>query len=909
MGSLRDERSRLLSAANSPKTGAGGVGRPTPSLESQATSASATMAMEGLQKKLLELQAQFTDVSSQKMEQEGKAKLLEQKQVFLKDEKDEYEKRFHTERTARMALQADLDKQEMAHSSQSTSLRVQTELAQQGERDVDRLKKRLAALDTVREEMSAAEFARDAALTNAKEAEADATRTRDELTRAKAELEAANASAREFRVKLLDPQYDPEDAPLAEQHRVEREGLLRQLTAAQADAAKVTVLEEAVRGAKGKEENAIRQLSAAEVRVRSLEEEVAAARAESASACNTSVDQGIMNTTVQRQLNEATARIKTLSIELASEKETSQVLAERAKGRSREVDDLRATLQRMESDAGRRAVADSPTKAKDATRALSRRAEELEQQNAEQHRRIESLQETNKALQSELESYRAAAEDHRKSTAAARTTEMALRVERDTLERGLEEARGRATRLSDDLEATRAGLGLKPAEAQSGDDSLQVYKSKVDMLLEQQQHMQRKISSLSGRGKMDASPASSGSEGDMGGLGAGFESSLGGLSFTEAEKDASVIRDVIMDYVRRRAQRKSGGSGSGSGSDREKGPSSAEYWKQKVVRERKFLGEAKSALQRDKDIVKYSQADLSRRKEGWRRKKADVKYSGSSNESKTSLKLLGEAINQKTSDLNRMVTDIRWTQSWLQEREAKLANLERMARHNRGGSGGGTYEVSDETPTKLSMLETEMETDLTFFELSASGLSDNSDDDGIGGYGGYVWRGGGGGGGRKPLKQAPVPVFRGAQKQIPRPYQRDAWTMPPPHDAPLHPWGVAHAGHGGHGGRRDKENAPTGTNVPATRDASTSAEKVPRPMSANANANAASTRSEIQKFAQKCLQHNQAYDEHAAWLSSLRGEIGKSIHKLHDQGIVANAEIRMASRRDAKGGDFRVEDV
>jgi ribosomal protein S20 len=80
-------------------------------------------------------------------------------------------------------------------------------------------------------------------------------------------------------------------------------------------------------------------------------------------------------------------------------------------------------------------------------------------------------------------------------------------------------------------------------------------------------------------------------------------------------------------------------------------------------------------------------------------------------------------------------------------------------------------------------------------------------------------------------------------------------------------------------------------------------------MSANANANAASTRSEIQKFAQKCLQHNQAYDEHAAWLSSLRGEIGKSIHKLHDQGIVANAEMRMASRRDAKVGDFRVEDV
>jgi hypothetical protein len=85
VGSLRDERSRLLSAANSPKTGAGGVGRPTPSLESQATSASATMAMEGLQKKLLELQAQFTDVSSQKMEQEGKAKLLEQKQTFLRD--------------------------------------------------------------------------------------------------------------------------------------------------------------------------------------------------------------------------------------------------------------------------------------------------------------------------------------------------------------------------------------------------------------------------------------------------------------------------------------------------------------------------------------------------------------------------------------------------------------------------------------------------------------------------------------------------------------------------------------------------------------------------------------------------------------------------------------------------------
>mgnify|MGYP000510060282 CR=1 FL=1 len=94
-----------------------------------------------------------------------------------------------------------------------------------------------------------------------------------------------------------------------------------------------------------------------------------------------------------------------------------------------------------------------------------------------------------------------------------------------------------------------------------------------------------------------------------------------------------------------------------------------------------------------------------------------------------------------------------------------------------------------------------------------------------------------------------------------------------------------------------------------TRDAATSAQKVPRPMSASANASVANTRSEIQKFAQRSLQHNQFYDEHLSWLAKLRGRLGKSVHKLYDGGILANAEIRMATRQDSQGTKFHVEDV
>ena len=266
---------------------------------------------------------------------------------------------------------------------------------------------------------------------------------------------------------------------------------------------------------------------------------------------------------------------------------------------------------------------------------------------------------------------------------------------------------------------------------------------------------------------------------------------------------------------------------------------------------------------------------------------------------------MGEAINNQTSDLNRMVNDIRWTQGWLQEREAKLTKLERLVRYNRASQHG--EESGEEMPQKLSMLETEMDTDLTFFELSASGLSDVSDDDMM-----YVEHANDRKLSSRPLQtmnippQNFLPVHRAP---TPRTYTREAWRLPPSQTTPVRssvrrgtteadtaqkenthmPVSSAGTSSIGTSPGMPQETAPPAASTIAHTSTSTDGK---RPMSTSANAGAAAARSEIQKFAQRCLHTNEAYEDHMQWLAKLRAEIGRSVYRLHDKGTLAHAEVR-----------------
>ena len=358
--------------------------------------------------------------------------------------------------------------------------------------------------------------------------------------------------------------------------------------------------------------------------------------------------------------------------------------------------------------------------------------------------------------------------------------------------------------------------------------------------------------------------ACGGSSDSDGNDGLGLEALVDGLEFGESEgaRDASIIRDVILEYARRKkdpSKSKNKGQIQSQNVDES-------YWKQKLGREKGFMQEARAALQRDKESVKWSQSDLARRKDAWRRQKGDMAYRTGNPDAKHKLRLLGEALNRKTTELNRMVEDIRWTQTWLAERERKLNQLERLVHSRREMTGvAGFNEVMkdiDNSPAALlSTLETEMETDLTFFELSACEnyeLSDDSADNMEPRYRGGKTRGLGSH--RVPV--APPAALYRAPSAVPSAYHRDAWIMPPtPQHSTTKTVTIA-----------EKEN---------TGNVATTLANGKRPVSSTATSSTAQVQSEIQKFASQVQLSTEAYDDHAEWLSKLRVEIGKNVHKLH----------------------------
>ena len=107
----------------------------------------------------------------------------------------------------------------------------------------------------------------------------------------------------------------------------------------------------------------------------------------------------------------------------------------------------------------------------------------------------------------------------------------------------------------------------------------------------------------------------------------------------------------------------------------------------------------------------------------------------------------------------------------------------------------------------------------------------------------------------------PAALYR-APSAVPSAYHRDAWTMPPtPPHSTTKTVRIA-----------EKEN---------TGNVATTLANGKRPVSSTATSSTAQVQSEIQKFASQVQLSTEAYDDHAEWLSKLRVEIGKNVHKLH----------------------------
>jgi len=870
-----------------------------------------------LQQKVLQMSKDSIEKQQELDSTKSKVLMLEQRVHFIEDEKAEFERRFISERQQRQDLQQSLDKAEMAASSHRSTSRAQQDLLERTEEELAQARRQIAA---IREDMSQTEATKSDTILKLKETEAAVAMKDASIKQLQAELNIATASAREFREKFLDPQYDPEDKPLLEQHKIEKERLIRQLSERESDLRiareelnTLATVEENLRSISQERDDLKSRLEITEKHIISLQSELQMTR----SNFEANESKIARVSFIESELNTKQERIAELSRTLEEERQANIILAQRAKDRKQEVDDIRASFEKMENS--RSSENDGATNNSGFS---SEKLKEIENKNIELKDEITRLEHIKTQLQTEMETSRRIASE-------TKIVSESLSSELEITRKSLDESRARANRLSHELGVLQANartasvpISTQPSLSTPVSDpsnEFEVYRSKVDAMLAQQnsqvQVLQQQIKSLTTTSiptsvtpqttlsAMTAMPEpslnmpirdpvpSSMVDGD-----ANFESVLGGLVFNEPDKEASMIRDVIMDYVRRRREA-TGRSDPDKFTDEK-------YWKQKVEREKNFLNDAKLALQRDKEIVKWSQTDLSRRKDAWRRKKNKNKDHGSSAGSRASFKLLGEAINRKTSELNRMVNDIRWTQNWLQERERKLSHLERLIRSGKfGGSEAVAGSGSDdaETPQKLSMLDTEMESDLTFFELSHSQLSDCSDDD----YGevrdinmefGCVPTER-----SRPRRQnrgySSIPKSRGTATQVSHTYKRDAWTMPPSSASPLQNWKTSPS-------TFDKENVPrSSSSSSGTKEVGTDKLSTTSALTASA----VNARSEIQKFTQKCLETNEAYDQHATWLSSLRSQIGKSVWSLHSDGSNTNVEREEQLRktlRDATASKF-----
>jgi len=160
--------------------------------------------------------------------------------------------------------------------------------------------------------------------------------------------------------------------------------------------------------------------------------------------------------------------------------------------------------------------------------------------------------------------------------------------------------------------------------------------------------------------------------------------------------DKSILREMMLDFVRRRKP-----FHEGAASD-----SAPTTIGSKIVKEKKFIIEARKQLKDEKIAIRLEQNGLLKRREAWKNNRNSPLVGGVV-KSKDVVKML----NKQTLQLNLAIEQARRTQQWLDEREKKLEKLEELV------TEASFSNDSHEEFLAVGHLEKELDADATMIEL------------------------------------------------------------------------------------------------------------------------------------------------------------------------------------------------
>lgn len=161
--------------------------------------------------------------------------------------------------------------------------------------------------------------------------------------------------------------------------------------------------------------------------------------------------------------------------------------------------------------------------------------------------------------------------------------------------------------------------------------------------------------------------------------------------------DKSILREMMLDFVRRRKPFHEGSEPS------ESAPSTIGS---KIVKEKKFILEARKQLKDEKIAIRLEQNGLLKRREAWKNNRSSPLVGGVV-KSKDVVKML----NKQTLQLNLAIEQARRTQQWLDEREKKLERLEELV------TEASISNDSHDELLAVGHLEKELDADATMIEL------------------------------------------------------------------------------------------------------------------------------------------------------------------------------------------------
>jgi len=189
---------------------------------------------------------------------------------------------------------------------------------------------------------------------------------------------------------------------------------------------------------------------------------------------------------------------------------------------------------------------------------------------------------------------------------------------------------------------------------------------------------------------------------------------------------ASVLRDVLLDLIDRESKRNNQVQKRKTSSSRRTGhyaeDKESERWRRKIETEKKIIQDVRLALKKENAYVREVSSTLNSQREGWRRRKDALKRSGNGNSKiLKDMKAEGARLNMQAEQLNSLVKQIRQTQTWVSERERKLARLESMILNSERlkDFSEDSHVSSSEHDTlalhaeRMRKLEDELENDLT----------------------------------------------------------------------------------------------------------------------------------------------------------------------------------------------------